>query len=74
MILQWLRLRDIELEHTVNEVTYKVINLINMTHTKRHILEFKNSVVSGFYIPGLCLSLFVNLICVLLFLFSFQVF
>ncbi len=27
---------DIELENTVNEVEYKVISLINMTHTKRH--------------------------------------
>ncbi len=39
---------DIELENTVNEVAYKVINLIDMTHTKRHILKLKNSVVSGF--------------------------
>ncbi len=30
-----LHLRDIELENTVNEVTYKVISLINMTHTQR---------------------------------------
>ncbi len=27
-----LHLRDIELENTVNEVTYKMISLINMTH------------------------------------------
>ncbi len=28
---------DIELENTVNEVAYKVISLINMTHTQRDI-------------------------------------
>ncbi len=27
---------DIELENTVNEVPYKVINLINMTHTHKY--------------------------------------
>ncbi len=32
-----LHLRDIELENTVNEVTYKVISLINMTYTQRDI-------------------------------------
>ncbi len=30
-----LHLRDIELENTVNEVAYKVISLINMTHTHK---------------------------------------
>ncbi len=37
--LKWfynvLYLRDIELENTVNEVAFKVISLINMTHTHR---------------------------------------
>ncbi len=50
--LKWfyngLHLRDIELENTVNEVTYKVISLINMTRTQRDVLKLKNSVVSGF--------------------------
>ncbi len=36
-ILQRVHLRDIELENIVNEVAYKVISLINMTHTKRHM-------------------------------------
>ncbi len=40
--LKWfyneLHLRDIELENTVNEVSNKVISLINMTHTQRDIL------------------------------------
>ncbi len=39
--LKWfyngLNLRDIELEYTVNEVAYKVISLINMTHIQKDI-------------------------------------
>ncbi len=37
-----LHLRDIELENTVNEVAFKVISLINMTHkeTYTQIEEF----------------------------------
>ncbi len=69
--LKWfyngLHLKDIELENTVNEIAYKVISLINKTHTKRHIFKLKNSVVSGS-------SLSYYTFCVLLFYVFFKYF
>ncbi len=41
-ILQRVTFESIELEKRVNEVAYKVISLINITHTQRETYEYSN--------------------------------
>ncbi len=77
--LKWfyngLHFRDIEIENTVNEVAYKVISLINMTHThKETYTQTEEFCFFRFLDSRFMFIMSYYTFCVLLFLCSFQVF